>query len=421
MTDHDVIVVGAGLAGMHAAKELVSAGRDVIVVEASDGVGGRVRTDTIDGFRVDRGFQVLLTGYPTARTVWDYDALDLRAFSPGVSVRAEGAMHTLADPLRAPFTAMGGAFAPVGSMADKLRLLALRQRLIAGDATRIVEGPNDSTREALAEHGFSEEMVERFFRPFFAGIFFDPDLTTSRRMFELIMRSFFRGDVSVPNHGMEMLSLALADDVGRERIHLETPALHVETGRVDIAGGSLTADEIIVAVEGPAAERLLGGRDLGVSPGRGTTTLWYVADTSPSPGGMLALDGDDGGPVNNVAVMSDVAPGYSPDGRALIAVSVIGVPAVDDAQIDRGVRAHLTSWYGRQVGGWSTLAIQRIPYAQPRQDPADVVTLSRSVAVAPGLWVCGDHRDTASIQGALVSGRRAARSILLRSRATPAR
>ena len=409
----DVVVVGAGLAGLRCADVLVAAGRDVVVVEAADRVGGRVATDEVDGFLLDHGFQVLLTGYPEAQAAFDYDALDLRAFAPGVGVGVRGRFHVLADPLQDPVAGIGAALSPVTSMADKLRLLRLRVSLQAADGQDLAEGPNRTTLERLRADGFGDRAIERFFRPFLAGVFFDPDLTTSERMFALIMRSFFNGDVAVPNGGMAAMPAQLADRVGRERVLLGQRVARVAAGEVDVLDGDrLVADHVVVAVEGPEAGRLLGVDAVDAPPGRGTATAYYAAPDSPVADPLLLLDGERSGPVNNVAVMSDVAPGYASDGRALVSCSVVGVPEVDDGALDRGVRAHLRGWFGGQVDRWERLPTYRIPYAQPRQDPGDLPTLRRDVRVADGLWVCGDHRDTASIQGALVSGRRTAEAIL---------
>lgn len=406
------VVVGAGLAGLACARRLTAAGRDVVVLEAGDGVGGRVRTDRVDGFLVDRGFQVLLTGYPAARAQLDLDALDLRPFEPGVVVRADGRMQRLSDPVRDPLGAPQALTSTVLGLGDGLRLLRLQLRVTIPDGQRVAGRPQTTTRTALDEAGFSERIVERFFRPFLAGVFFDPGLATSSRMFELVMRSFFRGKVAVPASGMEAMPRQLAEHLPPGTIRLDTPVERVDHGAVLTAAGErVEAADVVVATDGPAAARLLGDV-VDVAPGLGTTTLWWAADDSPVGGGWLVLDGERSGPVNNLAVMSDVAPGYAPPGRSLVAGSLVGVPAEDDRALDAAARRQLRDWYGAVVDGWELLRVDRIPFAQPRQQPRDLPSLARPVAVGERVWVCGDHRDTASIQGALVSGRRTAQAIL---------
>jgi phytoene dehydrogenase-like protein len=410
--DAEVVVVGAGLAGLSCAVHLHEAGHRVVVLEAQDGVGGRVRTDLVDGFRLDRGFQVLLTGYPAVRARFDLEALDLRAFSPGVVVRHRGRFRRLADPLQAPLAGLASAASPVTTLADGLRLLALRRRVTATPGPDLATAAQTTTRAMLRRRGFSPKATASFFAPFLAGTFFDPGLMTSSRVTDLVFRSFFRGGVAVPMHGMQRLPDQLAARLPAGTVRLRTAVETVADDGVVLAdGGRVAARHVVVATPGPAAARLLDGR-VDVAPGRGSTTLWYAAERSPVGGNDLVLDADGEGPVTTLAVMSDVAAGYAPSGAALVAVSSVGVPEVDDAALDGQVRHQLRGWYGADVAGWRLLRVDRIPYAQPRQEPRDLPTLRRPVRVGPSLWVCGDHRDTGSIQGALVSGRRTAEQVL---------
>lgn len=413
----DVAVVGAGLAGLTAAFELSRAGREVVVLEAGDAVGGRVRTDVVDGYRLDRGFQVLLTGYPAVQRLFDLDALQLRAFSPGVRIRYRGGFHRLADPFRAPVSGLGAAFTPVASVSDGLRLLRWRRSLLAGQGRHLTTRDAVATSELLRSWGFSSDLVEAFFRPFLAGVFFDPELATSSRITELVFRAFFRGQVAVPAHGMQALPEQLAARLppGVVRLDAAVTGLETSAGGVSLGvadGEAVRAREVVVATAAPAAGALLGDRLDRLPDGRGTTTLYFRASHSPVNAADLVLDGDDDGPVNNLAVLTDVAPSYGPTGGALVAVSVVGVGPDTDRDLDVAVRRQLRAWYGGEVAGWERLAVVRVPWAQPRQLVADLVPLARDVRVGEHLWVCGDHRDTGSIQGALVSGRRAAEGVL---------
>ena len=407
-----VAIVGAGLAGLACARRLQAAGRDVVVFEASDGVGGRVRTDRHDGFLLDRGFQVLLTGYPAARAQLDLDALQLQAFRPGVVIQLADGPTRLADPLRDPAAVVGGLTSPALTIADGARLLALRAAVQVPPGQQVADRRQTTTLARLKRRGFSERVLRRFFQPFLAGVFFDEDLSTSSRMLELVFRSFFTGDVAVPAAGMGALTQQLADRLAEGTVRLDTPVRAVERGRVRLDDEEVEAEHVVVATEGPVAQALLGEDRIAVPPGRGTATLWWSADTSPVGEADLVLDGESTGPVNNLAVMSDVAPTYAPRGRHLVGGSVVGIPREDDEELDAAARAQLREWYGAQVDEWDLLRVDRIPWAQPRQDPSDLPSLARPVAIDNGLWVCGDHRDTASIQGALVSGRRTAEAIL---------
>ncbi len=414
MSGPEVVIVGAGLAGLTCAVRLHRAGREVVVLEASDGVGGRVRTDEVDGYLLDRGFQVLLTGYPAARTWFDLDAAEMRAFAPGVVIRRRGREHRLADPFRSPGSALASVAAPVATVGDGLRLLAWRQKLLRTSGPRVGARPQVTTERRLRELGYSPRIVSSFFRPFLAGTFFDPGMSTSSRVTELVFRSFFRGDVAVPARGMQVLPEQLAAQLPSGTIRTGARVHSVEDGEVRVDDGeALRADHIVVATEGPAAAELLGPRlQDGPAPGRGTVTIYLGADRSPAGGPHLVLDADGSGLVNNLAVMSDVAPHYAPPGRSLVAASIAGLPDLAEDELLSAVRSQLRGWYGDAVGDWDHVATYRIPYAQPRQDVWDLPTLARQVRIDARTWVCGDHRDTGSIQGALVSGRRTADALL---------
>jgi predicted NAD/FAD-dependent oxidoreductase len=401
----DVVVVGAGLAGLAAARHLHAAGRDVVVLEASDGVGGRVRTDMVDGYRLDRGFQVLLTAYPELAKQFDVDALDLRSFEPGAVVWNGSAMHLVGDPLRRPTTLFKTALAPVGTIADKLRLLQQRVRLQRSSTPDLLRQTDGTTLEALNDFGFSDSMIEQFFRPFFGGIQLDPTLQTSRRMFDVILQSLFRGSSAVPALGMSAIPEQLAAHLPPSAIHLSSPVVDVGSGHVvTTAGHSVEADAVIVAVEGPVASKLLGLAPVESNP---ATCVWFGAGATAVPDKTIVLDGTGAGPALNVASMASVAPSYAPEGRSLIAAAC---PGVADAQAEAAVRAQMRRMFGAEVDSWAHLRTDVIAHGQPRQSVP--FSPKQSVSLGGGLFVCGDHRDTASIQGALYSGRRCAEAVL---------
>lgn len=401
----DVVVVGAGLAGLAVAVDVQAAGRSVTLLEASDGVGGRVRTDIVDGYRLDRGFQVLLTDYPEFAARFDERDLDLRRFEPGAVVFTEGRFHTVGDPLRRPSTLLPTLRAPVGSVSDKLRLIGLRARLRRADSRQLLRQPDTSTGTALADRGFSPTMVERFFRPLVGGIQLDPSLHTSVRMFDVILRGLLRGDAAVPGSGMGALSDNLAARLQQGTVHLSTPVTAVESGRVHLAGGrTLEVERVVVATDGPSASGLLGLDPVASNP---ATCVWFAAPGSPQPGRYIVLVGNGGGPAANVAVMSDVAPSYSPDGSALIAAAC---PGLLDPDAEPAVRAQMKAMWGDQVDEWRHLRTDAIAHGQPQQHPP--FEHKRPVGLGDGMFVCGDHRDTSSIQGALFSGRRTARAVV---------
>lgn len=409
----DVVIIGAGLAGLTCARHLQQEGLDVSILEASDGIGGRVRTDEVQGFLLDRGFQVLLTAYPELQAEADYDTLNLQPFYDGALVRFDGRFHRLADPFRHPMDAPGMVFSPIGTFFDKMKVARARSKLMRGDLEDVFAREEITTEAALRERwGFSDRMIDRFFRPFFGGIFFDRELESSSRMFEFTFRMFGSGQTTVPAQGMQAVPNHLADHLAPNTIQVNTPVTAVEGTTVTTADGTdHTARAVVVATEAPAARKLLDNGS--VSPkGRGTTCFYFAAEKPPVEEPILVLNAEAEGPVNNLAVLSNVTPTYAPSGAALIAAVVVGLPDRSLSALQAEVVAQLADWFGPAVHGWQHLRTYRIPHALPNQTPPFLSPPIRPLRVAQGQYVCGDHRATASLNGALASGRLSAAAVL---------
>lgn len=406
-----VLVVGAGLAGLCCARALDRAGTAVTVLEASDGVGGRVRTDRVDGFLLDRGFQILLTAYPEARAVLDYRALDLRAFAPGALVRYRGRFHKVADPLRMPLASLGGALSPIGSMQDKIRVLKARGSLKNMTDGEVFRRPEMTAREAMRRWEFSDSLIERFLRPLFGGILLDMDLRASSRMFEFVFRMLALGKNALPAAGMQAIPEQIAAGLPSGSIRLGARVARIaRDGVVLESGESIPARAVVVATDGPSAAALTG--EIPAPVPKAQTVLYYDAPRSPVDGPWLLLDGESRGPATNVSVPSQAAPGYAPAGRHLVSAAVIGDIPETDEHLERDTRIQMRSWFGDQVDAWRHLRTYRVLHAQPAQPVGALEPPERPVRLPSGIFVCGDHRDTASIQGAMVSGRRAAEALL---------
>ena len=405
----DVVVVGAGLAGLSCARTLSAWGVDVVVLEAADAVGGRVRTHREDGFLIDRGFQVLLTAYPEAQAVFDYGALRLGAFAPGAHVWVGGAFQTLGDPFRRPTQALPTLLADVGTLADKARVLRLRQSVLAGSADDLWRRPEMTTERALRErYGFSDRMVARFFRPFLGGVLLDPSLRASSRAFEVYMRRFSEGDAALPARGMQALPEQLAAALPDGAVRLGARVDRVAAGEVGVEGGdALSCRAVVVAADAAGAGDLL---DLDPPATKGTVQIAWAADAPPIDAPVLMLDGDGDGPLNNVQVVSNVQPAYAPPGQALVTGSVLGRPSADDVSLDVAARAQLRRWFGEAVHDWRTLRVDRVPDALP--DLPSLEPPERPARLRDGLYVTGDWRRNGSINGALAAGRHAAEAVL---------
>ena len=393
----DVVVIGAGLAGLACARHLVAAGVDVVLHEAADTVGGRVRTDVVDGMLLDRGFQVHNTGYPEAQQVLDHDALDLQAFAAGALVRYGDRLHRVGDPRRVPTWALSTTLAPIGSLQDKVLVAASAVRVGIGSMDRLLEAPETTTYAALRARGFSDTVIDRFLRPFLSGVFLEDQLSTSSRFFDLVWRSFVRGTQCVPAAGMGALPQQLADGLPTGVLQLSSPIEQLSATRT-----------VVVATDPVTAGRLLP--ELDIPAMNGVVTHYHLAPEPPVAETAIVLDGERSGPVANTAVLTNAAPSYAP-GRVLVSSSVVSGDAAEPT-----VRAHLARLYGVETRDWQHIARYDVTAGLPSQVPP-MGRFSKAVRLREGVFVCGDHRDSGSIQGALVSGRRAATAVLQELRA----
>ncbi len=411
----DVVIVGAGVAGLSAAHQLVNAGLTVTVLEAAARPGGRMATERIDGFRLDRIGRLLNTSYPELRRTPGLNGPALRPFSPGVLVHSEG-RHLRAG---VAGSARGGALtaaralasaprAPLGGALDQARLASALGRIAAMPTERLLARPERPALEALAGRGLPQRTVNGFLRPLLSALLCDPELTTSSRCADLALRGFARGRLCVPEGGAAALPERLAATLppGTVRTGVRVRSVSISSV-VTEDHGEFSCRSVLLATGARASAELLPG--LRVPSFHPVTVLHHAAPVPPLAEPALLLDADRRGPVAHTAVMSEVDPTRAPRGQALISSTVLGAPPAG-GDLDRAVRAHLAALYGTGTSGWELLAIHHTPEAVPAMPPAH--DLRRPVRVLAGLYVCGDHRDTSTVQGALFSARRAAQSLL---------
>ncbi|MFS4097142.1 NAD(P)/FAD-dependent oxidoreductase [Streptomyces sp. AF1A] len=425
----DVVIVGAGIAGLSAAHRLTSAGITTAVLEAAPYVGGRMSTEKVDGFRLDRIGQLLSTSYPELRLAPGLDSLVLRRFAPGVLLHRDGRTHRAGAPapggsargalhvVRALASAPRGTAvtpgrtgaAPVGGAVDQARLGAALGRIAATPVARLLARPELPAAQALAARGVPARTVEGFLRPLLAALLCDPELTTSSRCADLALHAFAGGRLCVPEGGAEALPELLARALPPGTVHTGVHVTSVSTTSVATAEhGTVRCRAVLLATDAHAAAELLPG--LRVPDFHPVTVVHHTTD-DPAPafatGSSLLLDADRGGPVAHTAVLSTVDPSRAPAGRLLISSTVLGRPPEG---VDTAVRIHLARLYGTSTRRWETLAVHHTPEAVPAMRPPH--DLRRPVRLLAGLYVCGDHRDTSTVQGALHSAHRAAAAIL---------
>lgn len=407
----EVVIVGAGLAGLSCAIRLQEAGIDFVLLEAGDEVGGRIRTDAANGFLFDRGFQVLLSSYPEAARLLNYDELDLHYFDAGCLIHRDGEFLPMMDPWRHPGRAWGSLFGSHGSLLDKIRLARLRSRVSSASVEELLQRPETPTREALLEEGFGDQIQQHFFRPFLGGIFLDSELTTSSRKFHWMFRMLAKGRAALPSNGMRAIGRQLAARIDSERLRLNTRVRSIGQGRVSLEDGrDLLCGQIVVATDPATAVRFFDG--LPEPRFRAVCTLYYSMSEVPIHGPVLILNGDKAGPVNNLAFLSEVVSTYAPRNRGLASITVLGNPAITDRELDDAVRQQLVDWFGMVVGEWKLERMYRIDQALPEQLPGTWSSAGLNARLQDWLVIAGDWRNLASINGALESGRLAAEAVL---------
>ncbi|ELY89138.1 amine oxidase [Natrialba hulunbeirensis JCM 10989] len=437
-----VLVVGGGLAGLVAAHHLAGGGVTVSLLERRDTVGGRVRTIERDGFRFDRGFQVLFTAYPAVQRELDLEALDLRAFAPGATIARPGHRSTLADPLREPRAALSTLFNSDITLGDKRRVLSLwrdlRGRERDPDAVFAADRGEDTTIDQfLRDRGFSDRFRERFVTPFYGGITLDQSLSTSSRVFEYTFAALASGSTAIPAAGMGAIPAQLADraravgatiETGREvdaiehrqrdegvTVSLDEDDNDGDSG--DSGDNSETADRdvdaVVVATDPPTAQSLTGVSAI-PTEGRASTTQYYrlPGRTTLDTRRRLLLNAGDDGPVH-VVPHSEVAPEYAPPDETLLSATYLGHREESDQELADRTQAVLESWYPEQaVGELEPVHTDRIEFAQFAQPPGVYERLPDVRDPERPVYLAGDYTRWSSIQGAMESGRQAARAVL---------
>jgi phytoene dehydrogenase-like protein len=409
--DVDVVVVGAGLAGLSCAKHLMNNSVSFVVLEADQRIGGRLKTDVLDGFILNHGFQVLQTAYPEARRQLNYRRLELKPFAPGAMIRMGGRFFRVADPRRRPQDIWSSLTAPIGTFTDRLRMIRMASSAKRGSVSSLFQSPDMTTLEFLHSQGISEKMIERFFKPFFGGVCLDPGIQASSRVFKYVLRVFAEGNVALPGQGMGAIVSQLAEGLPQEAIQIGTRVESIHPGGAVLTSGqTIKCRAVVLAAEGPQTLRLLGKPASIVS--QGELCLYFAAPNAPIKDPYLILNGEGTGLINSLSVPSIVAPSYAPAGEALISVVLLGHLALDDRSAESVVREELTDWFGPVVKEWRHLKTYRIEHALPAQPPPMPDPTLPAKPVMPGVYVCGEYQSVPGIQWALLSGRHVAEAVI---------
>ena len=396
-----ITIIGAGVAGLTCAKYLKDRGIEALILEASDAVGGRVRTDRIEGFTLDRGFQVFLTAYPEAEKLLDYKKLDLVNLPSGARIRRGNDFFVMPNPLKNLLKTPQALFSPVGGLVDKAKILELN--LSAGKAPEPGKGSNDNqqtTAEFLNEFGFSDQIIELFFKPFFGGVFLEKDLATRADFFRFLFSMFASGDAAMPASGMQKIPEQIAANFNPAQIRLNTPVQKIDGQKIYLASGEvLEAEKIVLATDAVSAAELSG--ETNETKFNATTCLYYESDArlkfADEP--YLIINANSDEQINHILIASAAVPSYAPAGKTLLSVNIIGGEKIDEAAI----RAELGKWFGAETD-WRHLKTSRIPYALP-QFLSGTETNTANLKIGESLYRCGDYAAYPSLNGAMKTGR----------------
>ena len=409
MEQTKIYIIGAGISGLVAAIELEKSGFSPIILEGSDALGGRVKTDEVDGFLLDRGFQVLLTAYPEARHYLDFQALNLKYFEPGAVIFDEIESFVITDPLRNPLKIVGMAFSKVGSLLDKVKMFSLTQSLKRKSVEEIFASEAVPTLQYLKSYGFSDQIISYFFKPFFRGIFLESELNTSSRMFEFVFKMFSIGHAAVPAKGMGEIPKMLRQQLSRTQIYFDKKVKAVHQGHIELVNGeSLVADRIIIATQPDQVMEQLQGQ---FAKPKYVTNCYFTTQKSFMARPMIGLIPGEGRLVNNVVFMDDVSDDYAPKDRSLLSVTVLD-HSLSERELIKAIQAELERISGIKGEYFKYLKTYEIPYALPTVDDMKYQIAFTETKITDHVFLAGDYLLNGSINGAMTAGRLAAEGVI---------
>jgi len=409
MEGRKIYIIGAGVAGLVAAIELEKAGYSSVILEGSEGIGGRMKTDEVDGFLLDHGFQVLLTAYPEAKKYLDFEALNLRYFEPGAIIFGATETFIISDPLRNPLKIVNMAFSHVGSFFDKVKIFSLTQNLKKKSLDEIFNEPSIPTHQYLREYGFTEQIISNFFKPFFRGIFLEKDLNTSSRMFEFVFKMFSEGLGAIPEKGMIEIPNMLKGQLKTTQFLFNTKVITVQGTNISLENGeTIQAERIIIATQPDKFMKQLDGQ---FSQPKSVITLYFSLNKSFMNRAILGLIPGENHLINNLMFMSDVSPAYAKNDRALLSVSILGTK-LKEKELIKSVRNELESISRITAEHFKFVKSYYINYAIPTvEDMKDTIPFTEC-KISDHVFLAGDYLLNGSINAAMASGRIAAEAVV---------
>jgi protoporphyrinogen oxidase len=409
MHDFSTVIIGGGISGLTCAKYLNEKGYNFMLFEGSDALGGRVRTDKVDGFLLDRGFQILLTNYPEAKKILNYNKLDLKYFGSGAMIKAEKGFMKMENPFRNKMAYLTMAFSSVGTLSDKLKIRKFANELAEIPDDEFFKMQATDTLAFLRNYGWSEKIINNFFKPFYGGVFLENNLVTSSNFFQFTFKQFFMGDAAIPANGIQAIPEQIAEMLPRNCIRKNAHVKGFEGNQIFVDGGEvLTADRIVVATDPNTSYKLLG--ETSQRTYNITTCTYFSAETSPlKEQKFIALNPNRRGAVHNICVPSDISSHYANAGKSLISVSTHGVDKLDEITLTNTIKRELFDWFGASVNVWKHLKTYHIPESLVQYSAASKHQNSK---LGDNLYRCGDYLAYPSLNAAMQTGREVAQMIM---------
>lgn len=397
-----IYIIGAGISGLIAAYELEQAGYSPVVLEKADAVGGRVRTVEKNGYHLDLGFQVLLSAYPLANKYLDFDALRLRRLESGSQIYVDGKRFLIGDALRNIRLLAPTLLADIGSLTDKVKVLALSRRLKKKSLGAIFDSPETSTLEYLRSQGFSEKIIDRFFRPFFSGIFLEPELRTSSRMFEFVYKMFGEGYATIPEQGIGAISKQLKKKLKTTQFQFGQEVKQVTNERITLGNGQeLIHNGVIITAN---ASALVSNMNDQAIQWKSCTCLYFEVERTNIPEGTIALVADKGKLSNNLYAYKDAS------GKQLLSVTTLKHAGKTNEELTQAIEAEVKEYCGIQQ--IKHIANFKISEALPDLTHLKMTTSPSESQLTDHIFLAGDVLFNGSLNAAMESGRLAALGLL---------
>ena len=405
--EYKIHIIGAGVSGLIAARVLENYGYHPVVIEATDRVGGRIKTDILNGYQLDHGFQVLLTAYPAAQKYLDYEALELQAFLPGASIFKSNDQKIIGDPLRNLSLLFPTLLSGIGTFSDKLKILKLNQKLKEKKLLDIFSEKEQSTLSYLTDFGFSKDIISDFFKPFFSGIFLETQLDTSSRMFEFVYKMFGEGDATIPKAGIEAIPKQLLNNLKTTTFKYNTKVTALKDGEITLDDDTkLESDYTIVATE---ASGLISNLKNQSTKWKSCTTLYFETETRVIDKKLIGLIPKSGTFINNIFYNSSLECAINTK-KELLSVTVIDDQGLSNEALIEAVQTELKELCG--ITSINFIKLYSIPRALPKLEDLKYEMMPSETRLMNGLFLAGDTQLNGSLNAAMISGERAAMGVI---------